>query len=313
VDRNTPNPDRRAARLFQKLGKLTQQLLPNATPESVHQFRTTIRRLESVIATRSLQEQRNVAKLARQLATLRRRAGKVRDLDVQLAALCNIRMESGGRDKTVLAQYLASIRSKREKKLLETLEDEVANGLRKRMRRGAKLLARQSPGGQSQDFTTEALQKFWKIAADYPLLTEENFHGFRTECKRIRYLAEMSAGTREAERVVAALKRVQDAIGEWHDWLTLSNTAQEAIPNPASPLLAAIRAYRRSKFNEALRVVTEVKQQLLNKVAALERDGAGSIGQPGITHARGAILPFSRKPAESVARPSPRRASAVAV
>lgn len=310
MTRKPTSTDPRTENLFQKLEKVTRQMSSRAAPEAVHQLRTTVRRIETLISTHSLTEHQSITKLAKQLATLRRRAGKVRDLDVQLTALRSIRLDGGGRDKTVLARHLTTVRSKREKKLLGTLQDEIDGGLRKRMQRGVKLLEKQSEAAPQKDFTADALRKFQELAESYPPLTEENLHPFRMECKRIRYLSEMSGETREAVRVVAALKHIQDAIGEWHDWLTLTEAADEVLANPASPLLAALRANRRYKFNEALRAVADVKRQLLSKPDLMEREAAGRASQPGTEDATTAGRSPSRKQAQRAVEPGVKSTSA---
>ena len=64
--------------------------------------------------------------------------------------------------------------------------------------------------------------------------------------------------------VMEPLKRIQDAIGVWHDWLTLTATA-ESVPTSSgqAPLLSALRASTRSKYLEALRITADAKRALL--------------------------------------------------
>ncbi len=261
---DTSAVDRRTAKLFQKLAAVTRQVERKAAPERVHQLRTTVRRIETLTATHGLGGHRGVSKFTKQLSRLRRRAGKVRDLDVQVAALRSVRIESGGRDKAILARHLVNARGKRERKLLAAIEDEISSGLRKRLERTAKLVLKRAESGRRKDFTVQALNKFKQLVEGHAPLTEENLHEFRMDCKRIRYLAEMSGDAPDAEKIVAALKRVQDAIGEWHDWVTLVETAEKVIANPTSPLIAALRARRQSKFHEALRITEGTKYTLLS-------------------------------------------------
>ena len=276
----------RTKSLFSKLEKLTRQISSQATPEAVRRLRTTVRRIETLISTYASGDQRSLAKLTKQVSALRRRAGKVRDLDVQLAALQGVRTEAGKREKVILTRYLASVRGKRERKLLGSLQDEIDRGLRKRIERGADLLANPSRTGPAKDFAVEALRKFQELVQYHPPLTEENLHEFRLECKRIRYLAEMGAVTPATARIVTALKRVQDAMGDWHDWFTLTETAKEVLANPASPFLSALRAYRRSSFNEAVRVISEVGKELLCPIPVQEKHGAGPALLPGLDRRR---------------------------
>jgi CHAD domain-containing protein len=249
----------RAQVLFSKLEKVIDQIESEPTPETVHQLRTTIRRIETLLTAAG----RAHDKLIKQLSRLRRRAGKVRNLDVQTAALRGIRLEAVRRDKTSVLRALSKTHSKRVKKLAKALEEELAAGLAKRMKRApTELETGRSHRRQPKDFTAIALDSFAKLVQDQPPLTTANLHDFRMACKRVRYVAEMADSPRSAA-VVAQLQRIQDAIGEWHDWLTLTETANEVLSTPTSPLLSVLRATRQSKFSESLRIVNEVKDALL--------------------------------------------------
>jgi CHAD domain-containing protein len=264
VTRKATAPRTRSETLFRKLDKVLKQVSSKAVPEAVHQLRTTVRRIETLVAARDAGQRRNLVRLGKRLARLRRRAGKVRDIDVQIVALRGIRLETDGRDRAVLVRHLNGIRSRREKKLLDTLEEELASGLQKYASRGQELLSEADQSATSKDYAAEALCKFRDLAQNHPPFTEANLHDFRMDCKRMRYLAEITGDTPAAQAVVAELKRIQDAIGEWHDWLTLGEVADEVIPNANSPLLSALRAQRRVKFSEALHITAEAKEKLLN-------------------------------------------------
>ena len=61
-------------------------------------------------------------------------------------------------------------------------------------------------------------------------LGPKNLHSYRIEVKRLRYVLEMAEEeTGEQHRLIAKLKEVQDAIGEWHDWLELSGIARHPL------------------------------------------------------------------------------------
>ena len=302
----------RTERLFQKLDKLTRGMSSRATPDAVHDLRTTVRRIETLINVFGRNEQRNIGKLAKQLKHLRRRAGEVRNVDVQLAALQSLRLDTGQRDRAILHRHLSEVRDKRERKLLRVVEDEIANGLQERVQYGMKVLGAPIPGGPPQDFSAEALRNFQTVAEGYSTFTEQNLHALRIACKRIRYLAELSGETPEGRSVVAALKQVQDAIGEWHDWFTLNEVAEEVIANPASPLLAALHAYRRSRLNEAVLVSSQVRELLLSKRAALDQSSPAASTKAGVQAESGPQrLPF-RKEAASIGTPSKKLAASLA-
>ncbi len=258
----------RTQALFDKLQRISQRS-PNLKPGTVHQLRTTVRRVETVISATSGKAGAKEKKLLKQLTRLRRRAGKVRDLDVQIQALNSLRLESVARDRACVLRALKKARSKREKKLLKTFGDEVQNGLRKRLKRTSVRLQQEfqkpSRARNSEDrILAAALDKFVVVVKQHPTLTEENLHNFRMECKRLRYLAEMAGEGPRAAAAIEQFKRIQDSIGTWHDWVTLTATAEKVLSGSGQvPLLSALRAATRSKYLEALRITTEAKQALL--------------------------------------------------
>lgn len=288
----------RTKKLFLKLNKIAEKTSTTVSPETVHDLRTTARRVETLLSTHAMNEHGPTGKLAKQLAKLRRGAGKLRDIDVHIDDLDIIRLEDGSRDKATLREHLTKSRNKRQEKLVRTLHKEVSKGLLKRMKRAAQELADNPDNSPPIGYTAQALTKFAKVAHAYPHLGEKTLHNFRIDCKRIRYLAEIGAVTPDAERVVSLLKTIQDAVGEWHDWLTLLETAKDVLPASGSSVVAAVRTQANSKLNEALRITTEARRDLLvlattialppdvprPGAAATERNGGSRVGVPATSH-----------------------------
>ncbi len=73
----------------------------------------------------------------------------------------------------------------------------------------------------------------------------------------------MAGKTPAATAAIEQFTRIQDAAGEWHDWLTLTGTAEDKLGRSSSPLVSALRAITRSKFLEAVRVTTDAERNLL--------------------------------------------------
>jgi CHAD domain-containing protein len=97
-------------------------------------------------------------------------------------------------------------------------------------------------------------------------LREELLHQYRIKSKRIRYVAELAADRPEAQQLVEQLKRMQDALGEWHDLLTLTQTVQKHVGDAGrSALLAELSNITRAKFREAVAVVQETKSRMSAK------------------------------------------------
>jgi CHAD domain-containing protein len=291
-----PDSNRTQA-LFDKLQRISR-LSSSAKPETVHQLRTTIRRVETLIATTRPAPAGKEQKLLKQLDRLRRRAGRVRDLDVQIEALDSLRLESITRDRARVMAFLERARAKREGKLLRAFQDEVDSGLHKRLKWTSTHLQQEAPKPAHPEatgnrFLATALDKFAALVKQRPTLTEGNLHDFRMDCKRVRYLAEMAGDSPKAAAAIEQLKRIQDSIGVWHDWLTLTATAESVLSRSEQvPLLSALRASTRSKYLEALRITAGARQVLLQMPESMRKLGkpvASSVPIAATPAARAAI------------------------
>ena len=76
--------------------------------------------------------------------------------------------------------------------------------------------------------------------------------------------------------VIEQLRRIQDAIGTWHDWLTLTGTAESILSRSGQvSLFSALRASTRSKYLEALRITADAQRTLLEL-----RESSRQAGKP---------------------------------
>ncbi len=244
--------------LFQKLSTVERKLSSTAKPQDVHHLRTTCRRIETLISVH--EEKLGGAKaLVKRLARIRRRAGKVRDYDVQMDALRGIAIESITREKARLMAELERGREKQERKLVARVAEEFDSSFRKRAKKIEGELVELNGSG-TPPYGMLALDKFAVVANDYATINEDNLHDFRIACKHVRYVAELGQ-TPEAVTVTSECKRVQDAIGEWHDFMVLTKRASRLFAG-RSALVAALRTIESAKLAEALRVTAEVKRKL---------------------------------------------------
>jgi CHAD domain-containing protein len=256
-----PVDQKRTQSLFRNLSRVAGKLAADAQPEKVHQFRTTTRRIEALFGELAPKADRNGRKLLKQLAKIRKRAGRVRDLDVQMAALRTLTIGRDGLQKRELMSTLAAERSRCEKKLLAALDPKTLRTLRKRLRRAAKDPLQDD--GKLEP-VGKALRLFAQLARQQGEVSEAVLHQYRLRCKRIRYVAEMAGKEPQAEAVVEQLKAIQDGIGEWHDWDTLTARAETLFAEaPNAPIIIALRAVRHSKLAEALRATHAARAVLL--------------------------------------------------
>jgi CHAD domain-containing protein len=254
----------RVAQLFDKLDRHLPKLLSKPQPKTVHQFRTGARRVETLLAELIASHDRKARKLLKLVTRLRRRAGKIRDLDVQMAALRSLKVSEQPGIKAQLLQAMSEKRARREKRFLDLLDKESIRELRRRLEKIKEHLLEAAP--ESQVLVRTRLASFLNNSNP---VTESLLHQYRIEGKKIRYLAELAADDPEALRIIEELKRMQDALGEWHDWLTLNATVSRLLPEATnSPLLSAIHNILGAKYRDAVQAVSTVKLDLLKKSTA---------------------------------------------
>jgi CHAD domain-containing protein len=84
-------------------------------------------------------------------------------------------------------------------------------------------------------------------------VSEDVLHQYRTVVKRARYAAEFAPKSAETAQFISQVKRLQDAIGNWHDWLTLTQSATSRLGGVnQSSLVAALHNVTGSKFRHAV-------------------------------------------------------------
>jgi CHAD domain-containing protein len=247
-------------------------------PERVHLIRTTARRLEAVLETLGSGADRKQRQLRKRLKRLRRKAGGVRDIDVQIAALRKLKIGREQERKARLMQALNEQRSEREQGLTKELADKDLRKVRKALQRWSAGInsatkpeqAASAAVARDHDAVAASLRMFASLARQVQGLTPENLHAYRTRCKRIRYVAEMAGPVPEAKRMVSQLKRMQDAAGDWHDWQTLTQTAESLFSRALeSGMVAALRNVTNAKFVQARGVCQEVRRAMLAEYRAM--------------------------------------------
>lgn len=245
----------RGKTIFRKMERELLRLSSEQEAENVHSFRTTTRRLQTLLELIPSHD-RNQKKLLKMLERIRRRAGKVRDIDVQLAALRSLKVPLEPRRKTQLIERLIEVRAEQEKKLRKLLRAHNLRELRKRLRG----TAREIEFGSVRDPLALAKNMLASAAPTDGSITDEALHRCRLAVKRARYAAELAPKSAETTRFLAQLKRLQDTLGTWHDWLTLTDTAIAQFGEVnQSPLVAALHNVTRGKFRQAADVVAGLR------------------------------------------------------
>lgn len=262
--------DRKRGRMvFAKLERDLIKLSSKLRPQNVHGFRTGTRRLQILLIELAPHPDRRHKKLLKSLGRIRKRAGRLRDLDVQLSALRSFKSPGEPRRKTQLINQLIELRDRQEKKLRKMLDKDTVRDLRKQLKRTAR------------DFSSEKTRDPLSVARtilgsmsgapiDAALL-----HQYRIRTKRARYAAEFAKPSDEAQQFIAGIKRVQDALGDWHDWLTLTENAQKHLGEVReSALVAELHNLTGAKFRQAVSALSQMQRKsapahISSKVAPL--------------------------------------------
>lgn len=223
---------------------------PKAKP--VHRLRTTTRRIEGQFALLSTlprlpdyHEQTRQAK--RLLKKLRRAAGNVRDIDVQMDlieavapgdASLPLKKEAGR-----LRRNLEADRGRSSRKLIKMLDRRqsdlalVLESLLDQLNPVENLsLSSTELVSVSQRWFKDNLPAEPEAGPDDP----DYLHSIRKLAKLARYIAENGPKRAKRPRLLAqSFEKLQQSGGDWHDWLVLAEIARDAL-GEASPLTKAL-------------------------------------------------------------------------
>jgi CHAD domain-containing protein len=242
--------------IFRKTEKELYRLASGQRAEAVHGFRTTTRRLQTLLQELIPSRGNNQKKLLKMLNRIRKSAGQVRDIDVQLEALRNLKTTQEPRRKTLLTQQLLELRAQHERKLRKMLTDDDIREVSKRLKRAS--------GTVEYSDTRNPLEVGRHLLASVAMpaggADEDTLHRYRIVVKRARYAAEFAPSSPEVTQFLTQLKQLQDALGHWHDWLTLTHTAVERLGDVnQSSLVAALTNVTRGKFRNAVAAVSSAQ------------------------------------------------------
>jgi len=171
---------------------------------------------------------------------MRKRAGKVRDMDVLTADALTL-SDDEERDCLVqLLEYLGAERNKNAKKLhraIRTTGSQFQNDLKRKLKQLLRVL-KQSENNDSahSDAAPLAIAKAIELSSGLKSptkLNRNNLHPYRLRVKELRNVLQLSDQANDQE-FVEKLGEVKDAIGEWHDWEELAAIAVQLLDHGES-------------------------------------------------------------------------------
>jgi CHAD domain-containing protein len=279
-----------------RLLALLQKIPDQAGKKEIHLLRTSVRRLEA-------QLNEPPAKVAKALKRLRRKAGRVRDVDVHLDLLKTPPAAKGSRTVAAQEQWqtLRKILKEQRAEQLESLRAVVKDStgvLLKRLPALAEAASAVEPkADEAHQRSEQARERYQRWSRTIPS-DAEHFHQLRIDTKHLRYTLEPLENFEEAAELVGRLKEVQDAIGNWHDWATLHELAEESLdPAAAAPVCQALRARANREYRKARRTAEAVRNWMSGRkpVASVhELDGERDL----VTHSN--VTPIDATPSQQV-------------
>ena len=256
------------------------------TRKRVHALRVVTLRIQAELehelaelphASHQAQAMLRFSKLAEKL---RQALGPVRELDVWIGKLQSLRGALGEATEYVPRSTRNCIRQ------IEQLEERLN---KKRQLSGQKLMVEiekrrkdlLAVGDDIHESTNEhahevdahsvsaILEQFTGVAAEFPTFDEENLHDFRKRIKKVRYLAEIhSAADPACGRIAGKLKKLQAAIGEWHDWQILARTAKHGRHAKNVELEDLLESLTIETFEAAIAMCHSINSRMLGLYAA---------------------------------------------
>lgn len=240
------------------------------TSKGAHFYRTSLRRFQAWSDVYHPHVDPEQEKALKFLDKLRKATGRLRDSEVHLDLLEGL-ADAQEPEKNKLEGVLKSRRNSYEKRLKHLLRDPILRGI------WGSLRVLDEPPPRMKDIDSSsvsgmdalALREYRAFVQRRGALSPENLHEYRLECKRFRYIAELSQENGNADALIQDWKKVQDVIGEWHDYLTLSELAEEALSDSSvHPLLVQLV---KEKYAESKRDIARLERKLLGQRHGLLR------------------------------------------
>jgi len=249
--------EKRMRGLTRDLSGTVSKVAGKPAPKVVHRLRTTIRRIESMVSYSHPDLKKKLERSLERMAELRKRAGKVRDLDVQIGLLDTLGNGSTARDRKTLAAILEKKRERQVQRLESTIKKIQESKFFSRMGQ----IAVQAGVVKDRPLAPleEAAAQLAIMASDFGTrnaLKPGRLHEARVTLKRIRYLAELAEESAAQQEFIRKLKLVQNAVGEWHDWQELTSTAEKRFSDRVNcALLREVRALLDARHSAAMSAI----------------------------------------------------------
>ncbi len=250
---------------IRELRNFLQRTPKHPTPEIIHLLRTRTRRFEAALRALALDTAPNERRVLRKLQKLRRRAGKVRDLDVLTGYAAEATVEEESDCLVELLEYLGAEHARRMNRL-HACAVQDGPSLRRRLKRtAAQIGALAADGVLNGSAFGNAMVSEVRLQGELATpvrLNRENLHPYRLKVKELRYILQMENDPAD-QPLIDTLGEMKDAIGEWHDWQELLTIASEQLPHGQEcKLVRSFREITEQKLSHALSVTNKGKEHV---------------------------------------------------
>lgn len=227
------------------------RLAVSTDSEALHDLRTTVRRLRSVM--RPLRELPGAEALEQAAKAVGQLTTPLRDMQVLAAFLDEQGLhEAAGRRNEHLAQACPNVATSAELRRLMTLLDQFPAMLRVQERQGLLRGLRKA--------IEKRMDKQWRKLRQAMAEPGHDRHELRLLIKRVRYAAEAYPElSHQPKNMQRSLKAAQGELGNWHDhlqWLAKAGEQADLAPCISGWQIGIVRAER--KAEQALKRLAKV-------------------------------------------------------
>jgi CHAD domain-containing protein len=227
------------------------RLAVSTDSEALHDLRTTVRRLRSVM--RPLRELPGAEPLELAAKAVGQLTTPLRDMQVLAAFLQEQGLhDAAGRRNERLAQACPNVATSAELRQLMTLLDQFPAMLRVQERQGLLRGLRKA--------IEKRMDKQWRQLRKAMSEPDHDRHELRLLIKRVRYAAEAYPElSHQPKNMQRSLKAAQGELGNWHDhlqWLAKAGEQADLAPCISGWQIGIVRAERKSE--QALKRLAKV-------------------------------------------------------
>jgi CHAD domain-containing protein len=197
-----------------KLNLILENYLKNPNEKNIHDVRVAIRRLDASrsILPKNLRNKKKLQKFHSTYKKFFKTNSKIRDADIISQKIAKFSSNP----------FVYNILKNLQKKRKEDLQSACKIGIKLQKYKKIKLKNKISVDKLKKNFDKTALSLDDKIQKQIPIVIGSSkaileLHELRKDCKKLRYLLELSLSSNQPSAFIIKLKQMQDLMGNIHD------------------------------------------------------------------------------------------------